>query len=105
MRDRLIELLRPLVGYRALAVANELVENGVIVPPCKVGDTVWFIRKDYKVEIIETAVEKVILKHGGLYIKLCCNSMYETTCNSIGKTVFLTKEEAEQALKERKDNE
>ncbi|MBR5593914.1 MAG: DUF551 domain-containing protein [Bacteroidaceae bacterium] len=31
MRDRLIELLRPLVGYRALAVANELIENGVTV--------------------------------------------------------------------------
>ena len=73
----------------------------IIVPPCKVGDTVWFIRKDIKSEIVETNVEKVVLKHGGLYIKLGCNSMYETTCNSIGKSIFLTKEEAEQALKER----
>ena len=72
----------------------------IIVPPCKVGQTVWFIRN--KTEIIATAVEKIISKHGGLYLKLCHNSMYETTCRSIGKTVFLTKEEAEQKLKELK---
>ena len=82
-------------------LADYLLANGVIVPPCKLGDTVWFIRNN---EIIETCVEKIILKHGGLYIKLCCNSMYETTCNSIGKTVFLTREEAEKALKERESN-
>ena len=82
-------------------LSDYLLANGVIVPPCKLGDTVWFIRNN---EIIETCVEKIILKHGGLYIKLCCNSMYETTCNSIGKTVFLTREEAEKALKERGSN-
>ena len=83
-------------------LADYLLANGVIVPPCKLGDTVWFIRNN---EIIETCVEKIILKHGGLYIKLCCNSMYETTCNSIGKTVFLTREKAEQALKKLKQFE
>ena len=100
-RERLIELIADKWLSGLYQMADHLLANGVIVPPCRVGQKVWFIRKDYKIEIIETAVEKVILKHGGLYIKLCCNSMYETTCNSIGKTVFLTKEEAEQALKER----
>ncbi len=79
-------------------LADELLANGVILPPCKVGQTVWFIRN--KTEVIATCIEKIILKHGGLYIKLCHNSMYETTCRSIGKTVFLTKEEAEEKLKE-----
>lgn len=64
--------------------------------PCAVGDTVWFKRNGI---IIETYVEKIVLKHRGLYLKLECNAVYETTVNSIGKTVFLTKEGAEKALK------
>ena len=105
MRDRLIELIQNAVGgcarHWAEVIADHLLANGVIVPPCKVGQTVWFIRKDIKSEIVETNVEKIVLKQGGLYIKLGCNSMYETTCNSIGKTVFLSREEAEAALAER----
>lgn len=109
-RERLIELIE---AYPCMSTAEDcfmesisadladsLLANGVIVPPCKVGQTVWFIRN--KTEIIATAVKKIILKHGGLYIKLCCNSMYETTCNSIGKTVFLSREEAEEALERSK---
>lgn len=56
--------------------------------PVQVGQVVWFDRnKDGKVE--ETYVEKVILKRTGWHMKLACNSMYETSCRSIGKTVFL----------------
>ena len=103
-RERLIDLMieakrtEPETGSFTDYLADYLIANGVITPPCKVGQTVWFIRNK---EIIETRVEKIILKYGGLYIKLCCNSMYETTCNSIGKTVFLTQEEAKKALKSR----
>lgn len=109
MRERLVELINkardkypniPLVnGCKqdfAEFIADYLIENGVVVPPCKVGQTMWFIRNN---KIIETKVEKIILKYGGLYIKLSCNSMYETTCNSIGKTVFLSREDAEAKLK------
>lgn len=77
--------------------ADKLLQNGVILPPCKVGQIVWLVR-DGKIE--ETTVEKIVLKDGGLYLKLLCNSFYETTCRSIGKTVFLTKEEALKKLKE-----
>ena len=113
-RERLIGLIQTILDgvpygeitmYTAQDIADYLLANGVIVPPCVVGQTVWFIRKDIKSEIVETNVEKVVLKHGGLYIKLGCNAMYETTCNSIGKTVFLTKEEAEQALERGADND
>lgn len=79
-------------------VSEYLTANGVIVPPCKVGQTVWFIRSE---KIIETKVDKIVLKYGGLYLLLSCNSIYETTCRSIGKTVFLTREDAEKALAER----
>ena len=106
-RERLIELLEDTlhewesdVSVQTLTeIAEHLIENGVIVPPCKVGDICWFIRNN---KIIKTTVEKIVLKEKGrLYLKLSCNSLYETSCRSIGKTVFFTYEEAEQALKER----
>ena len=56
--------------------------------PVEVGQVVWFDRnKNGKVE--EIYVEKVILKRTGWFMKLACNAMYETSCKSIGKTVFL----------------
>lgn len=68
--------------------------------PCEIGQTVYFIKlTDVKPKLIETKVEKLILKSTGLYMKLLCNAMYETSCKSIGKTVFLQKEDAEAALK------
>ena len=74
-------------------------EGRLVVLPCKVGDTVWFVRPlDSKKEITETTIEKMVVKGSGVYMKLACNAMYETSCNSIGKTVFLTREEAETAL-------
>ncbi len=105
-RERLIELLlqgnyivhRNGFKFNANVMADHLLANGVIVPPCNVGQIVWLIRN---AKIEETTVEKIVLKDGGLYLKLLCNVFYETTCRSIGKTVFLTKEEAERALKER----
>lgn len=69
---------------------------------CKVGMPVFFLRDQ---NIIETNVEKIIFKGNGCYIKLKCNAMYETSCKSIGKTVFFTRESAEKALAERRKNE
>lgn len=71
--------------------------------PCKIGDICWFIRNN---NIIKTTVEKIVLKEKGrLYLKLSCNSLYETSCRSIGKTVFFTYEEAYEKLKEMLNNE
>ena len=134
MRDRLIELLdnakveviehypdgTPCMSYTKKAVdrkvvyklADYLLENGVIVPPCKVGD------KFYRVEMYCT--------EGGYWdeprraysgtCEDCCEEcdgekrIVEYTFCSVkqilelerdfGKTVFLTREEAEKALKE-----
>ena len=63
--------------------------------PCNIGKTAYFIRNG---KIIETAVEKIVIKKNGIYLKLSCNAMYETSCKSIGKTVFFGREEAEKAL-------
>lgn len=67
--------------------------------PCNVGKTAYFICNN---KIIETAVEKIVIKKNGIYLKLSCNAMYETSCKSIGKTVFFDREEAEKALEEKK---
>lgn len=104
-RDRLIELLFKVTEEKDCPqpdeIADHLLANGVILPPCKVGQIVWLIRNG---KIEETTVEKIVLKDGGLYLKLLCNSFYETTCRSIGKTVFLTREESEKALERSSDN-
>lgn len=114
MRDRLIELMGKQFAElvkdgdwnfndMVCNVADKLITNGVILPPVRVGQTVWFVRGSKRERFIETDIEKIVLKQGGLYMKLSCNAMYETSCNSIGKTVFLTKEEAEKALKEKEN--
>jgi hypothetical protein len=115
-RERLIELIHMGIEYARrqmqdegvdfayVDVADHLLANGVIVPPVAVGQPVWFIPPTaHKPMIAETEIDKVVLKRGGLYIKLAFNAMYETSCKSIGKTVFLTKEDAEKALKERQE--
>jgi len=65
-------------------------KSSYIKKPVEVGQVVWF-KRDRTGKVEETTVEKLVLKSGGLYIKLACNSMYETSCRSIGKTVFLSK--------------
>ena len=51
MRDRLIELLETVptdeAGNRNVGViAEHLLANGVLVPPCKVGDSLWWFSED-----------------------------------------------------------
>lgn len=109
MRERLIEILKafrtPICeGLNAKlpdvdAIADYLLAEGVIAPPVKAGQKIWVVSREG--QFTETTVEKIVLKNGGLYLKLWCNSFYETTCRSIGKTAFLTKEESEKALAER----
>lgn len=113
-RERLIELMieakkaEPDDVPFSDFLADFLLSNGVIVPPCKVGDTVYAIAqpcggcKAYNDVITEE------------YIKTCrrCD-MYEIVELSFdydlipewGKTVFPTKEQAEKALAERIGNE
>lgn len=103
MRERLIELLGDYLYSEQ--IADHLLKNGVIVPPCKVGDVVWLIKslnlqqtergiKKGKVSMIQQKADKswkfrVTENH----------SVQDYTTDSIGKTIFLTKEEAEQARK------
>ena len=84
-------------------LADKLIDaNGVIVPPCKVGDTVYDI--DGFPKIGEAEVE-TITTDGQEMSSVVVNPQkpfhrWFVNWKDINKTVFLTREEAEKALKE-----
>lgn len=106
-RDRLIELLNVDMsgcdGDYATEMADYLIANGVICPPCKVGDSVFTTYHGclsvYKVTefIINDFLWAKLYNpdYSGEYAtKLVCLDF------SFNEFVFLTREEAEKALKE-----
>lgn len=125
MRGRLIELIcncpSKIMGANMFLekistdLADYLLENGVIVPPCKVGQTVFRLVKlhgDGYTKIVEGTVFEVAatyeygeIKHRFYFWEKGTTNKhinrYSLWCefDQIGKSVFLTKEEAEQALK------
>lgn len=66
--------------------------------PVELGQRVYMIRS-YANEIEVATVDKLIYKSGRTFMQLSCNAMYETSCRSIGKTVFLSREDAEKHIK------
>lgn len=108
-RDRLIKLLNVDMsgceGDYAEEMADYLIKNGVILPPCKVGDTVYFDTylhgdsvgvRPHKVIQVKSVITTEPSK-GGIGA--------EIPDWSFGESVFLTEEEAEKALKEREIND
>ena len=84
--------------------ADHLLANGVIVPPCKVGDTVYRISKRYgEWCVLPRMVSSMTYSLDHLYRVVWC--IHTTADDYLGKTVFLTREEAEAALEERTRNE
>lgn len=139
-RERLIELIAnaPKIeipfGSRAQGrtyqniqnIADYLLANGVIVPPCKAGDTVYVISES---RVKEAEIDEIQRRRNDtkIFVAFECN---EEDCDScpfnalrqkfcgewycdnddgsaelaeedFGKTVFLSREEAEKALTER----
>ena len=87
-------------AFNRLAELEDKIENGTLVElPCKVGDTAYELFIHHRPPFIqESTIEKIIIKPEGLRIKLSRNTMYETSISSLGKTIFLTREEAEKSL-------
>ena len=89
-------------------LADYLLEHGVIVPPCKVGDKVYYIEmcrtaEDWgKLYISWGEVKQLSFNKRGKWLILIDNAFFD--CREIGTVAFLTREEAEKALKEREDN-
>ena len=127
MRDRLIELLEKAFEFYIDdpycipdegEFADYLLSNGVIVPPCKVGDTVYIKNRPLIISFLHIENEIYYVAHFdcddcgdcpfyeddvSFEGEHDCKTMgyIQFTEKDIGKTVFLTKEQAEQALKER----
>ena len=113
-RERLIDLMidakrtEPETGSFTEYLADYLLEHGVIVPPCKVGDRVYEITGRKTVSVYKVRAIRVELF--GLFIEwdivegFVWQSLSGINADEIGKTVFLTREDAERALKERENN-
>jgi hypothetical protein len=107
MKERLIELIRQARKttkgascdlHREMLIADYLLANGVIVPPCKVGDTVYVIRYapiSQKYYIKESIAEVIASINGHFYLE------YNGKKYMFGEKAFVNKEEAEKALAER----
>ena len=75
--------------------------------PCKVGDTVYIIESiDGEEKIIQDHVETISIGYyaDGINIYQFDGIKTDGYFSDFGKTVFLTREAAEQALKEREEN-
>ena len=108
-RDKIAEIIRnarmfadPLsqVGY---AEADALIANGVIVPPCKLGQKLYDIG-EYVLGVVapdlyELRADEMTIEKGYGGLNFIYDGIYINN-EDIGKTVFLTKEEAEEKLKE-----
>lgn len=103
MRERLMQLIHD--AHMAIAdrddnrdtytaIADYLLDNGVIVPPVKVGQTVY--------QTDGTRIYELTVNGGSVLV-------YDTDSiafsdEAIGKSIFLTREAAEAALKAREQN-
>ena len=103
-RDRLIELLRTVDNMRLMRkgfseCADYLLANGVIVPPCKMGDTLYPI-----IDMSHTALKSFVSDFPikvlpyQIYYKNIMGGISAIPFDDFGKTVFLTKEDGEKAL-------
>ena len=135
MRERLIELIlacdmenevlvcfkeRPKNRQAAEIIADHLLANGVIVPPCKVGDEIWVVEYEDD-EPVDVSCVQFLAKASNCVIATAFINDYdidETLNYHIDETrerfdtdlkvyheydCFLTREEAEKALAERSD--
>lgn len=107
-REKLIELIQKMYD-RSLGtyggMADFLLANGVVVLPCRIGDTVYDIYEAFHNGEGDVRALKVTDTHIHLdrrnkaWIIICG---YYFAIDDFGKTVFLTREEAEKALEKRK---
>ena len=91
-RERLAELIESAMYWGADTpekIAERLIDEGIICPPCKVGDKVY---QTDGCRIYESTVRKIIYDTDGI--------AFDET--AIGTSVFLTPEEAEAAPAERR---
>ncbi len=93
-RERLVEIASGVVvDIFAKKIANEIIKDGWIRPP--LGDKVYIVAEVSR-QIVECTVIGVWIYENDCMIITDCGTIHNL---SIGKTVFFTKEEAEETLK------
>ena len=114
-RERLIEILTEIFDeqYEKMRMitpqhtADHLLANGVIVPPCKVGDTVYVLFGEPSRTIKEFRVRTIVFNETNDLIGFTNKSMFtiwdKRWYDFFGKIIFTTREEAEKALAERSE--
>ena len=105
--------LESLCSYTRLRELAEADKDGrLVVLPCKVGDTVWVTSNPWTGKLLKKPLDAYVngmkMYSHGLYVNLLfdtrkINGTRDYEINHIGKTVFLTHEEAEAALEAMKD--
>lgn len=110
-RERLIELLNEIRCFNSVYdAADYLLQNGVIVPPCKIGDKIyvipskanWRINNMYESmkkanRIYEQTVKEIHIYQSGYTVSACEGAQHQPGA-LYGETWFLTRGEAEKAL-------
>ena len=91
---------------KKLAEYEQLEEQGLLARlPCKVGDIMFRINKGAKNPVIELTVTQINITRRSYNLEVIDRDCGELMCfkNDIGKTVFLTRKEAEKKLEELKN--
>lgn len=91
------EYLRKLKAYENLEEQGRLVKL-----PCKVGDTLYRLVPNLYREYVEIKIAQCVINENEIYF--ITNKGASWSADKIGKTVFLTKSEAEAKLKELRCN-
>lgn len=127
MKDRLIEIIKSSLMKHidkscklAENITDDLLANGVILPPCKVGDIVytahWHWGTYIKGDIMPYQITNITITQNkkGVWTKKyramevqngkTIDWQVNFEFDAIGKTVFLTREEAEKALERKRSN-
>ena len=121
VREKLVKLLKTSPtrnGYTDLGdIADHLIAHGVVVLPCKIGDKVYVNYIYGRNKIITDSqmvcsIEQTVGVNDESYWKVCVKQViekgyivyHEYTENDFGKTVFLSREEAEASLRKMKEH-
>ena len=101
------------VTFKRIVALMEADKDGrLVVLPCKVGDTVWVTRNPWTGKLLKKPLDAYVngveMYSHGIYVNLLfdtrkINGTRNYEINHIGKTVFLTREEAEKALEAKRD--
>ena len=101
-----LELTKLAIMQKELKEYKDLEEHGLLVRlPCKVGDTVYVPTRNFVSELRITMVS--VNMHEAYFSWMLNSGIYPNldgfSGNKLGKTVFLTREEAEKKLEEIKN--